>query len=195
MSDRRGAKQPERFDPSRASLLDDPERLAYLAPSEVLELLDAPASAKLVDFGAGTGTYAIAIARLRPDLEVIAVDEQPAMLESLRKRLRREAIANVRARGIETLPSLRARIPRVLAINVLHELGDVALSELRSLLTRDGRAIFIDWNADVDRPVGPPRGHVYSVDEARARLERSGFSILRLGLFRYHFAIVAAASS
>jgi precorrin-6B methylase 2 len=31
----------------------------------------------VIDFGAGTGTIAVELARRRPDLEVIALDEQP----------------------------------------------------------------------------------------------------------------------
>jgi ubiquinone/menaquinone biosynthesis C-methylase UbiE len=37
--------------------------------------------APVIDFGIGTGAFAIEIARGRPDLEVITLDEQPQMLE------------------------------------------------------------------------------------------------------------------
>lgn len=69
-----------------------------------------------IDFGAGTGTYAIAVARTRPDL-------------------------------------------RIIALNVLHELGDAALAAMPALLAPGGRAAFVDWNGDIERPHGPPRDH------------------------------------
>ena len=36
--DRHGARQPERFDPARAALLDEPSRFEYLRPDEVFAL-------------------------------------------------------------------------------------------------------------------------------------------------------------
>lgn len=84
--DRHGARQPERFNPERASRLDDPARFQYLPPGEVEKMLDAPAGGALLDFGTGTGTYAIELARMRPDVEVIALDEQPEMLVLLRAK-------------------------------------------------------------------------------------------------------------
>jgi SAM-dependent methyltransferase len=191
MNDRHGAKQPERFDPARAARLDDPARFEYLSPAEVLELLDAPHGAAVVDFGTGTGTYALAIARLRPDLRLIALDEQPEMLALLRTKLAADYLANVEPVGNEALPALRGRVSRLLAINVLHELGDAALGELRDLLAGDGLATFIDWSGDVERPVGPPRDHVYTPSEARTRLAGAGFHIQGERRFPYHYALVA----
>src|SRR3989304_2758407 len=92
---RHGAKQPERFDPARAAKLDDPARFESLPPAEVIDLLDAPQGACVIDFGTGTGTYAIELARRRPDLQVIALDEQPEMLELLRAKPAAAALKNL----------------------------------------------------------------------------------------------------
>jgi SAM-dependent methyltransferase len=189
--DRHGAKQPDRFDPARAAILDDPERFAYVPPDTLLaELAPAP-SATLVDFGAGTGLYAIAIAQRRPDLRVVALDEQPAMLQHLRSALERAGVANVEAVDPSALEALRGRAGGVLALNVLHELGDAALDELRALLTPGGTALFVDWNAEAERPVGPPRDHVYRVDEAVRRLEAAGFTVEVRTPLAYHFVLAA----
>jgi SAM-dependent methyltransferase len=191
MDDRHGAKQPERFDPARAARLDDPARFEYLPPADVLELLDAPHGAEVVDFGTGTGTYALAIARLRPDLHLIALDEQPEMLALLRAKLAAGDVANVKPVGNDVLPELRGRVARLLAINVLHEVGDDALAEIHEVLAGDGLATFIDWSSEVERPVGPPRDHVYTTNEARTRLEGAGFHIQDERRFPYHYALVA----
>ncbi len=177
--DRHGARQPERFDPARAALLDDPARAEYLPPDRLIELLDAPARARVVDFGAGTGTIAIAL------------DEQPRMLDLLR--------AKPAARGLHNLKpvlsgemALADSAQRVLAINVLHELGDAALEDLAKMLTADGLALIVDWNSEVDRPVGPPRDHVYSPAEARQRLEATGLRVTERAPLKYHYVLVAA---
>ena len=89
--DRHGARQPERFNPARAALLDDRSRFEYLPPDEIFNMLTAPAGGRVVDFGAGTGTYAVELARSRPDLEVIALDEQQEMLICCVRSLRHES--------------------------------------------------------------------------------------------------------
>ena len=189
--DRQGAKQPERFDPACAARLDDPARFTYLPPAKVLALLDAPRGACVIDFGTGTGTYAIAIARLRPDLHLVALDEQPEMLALLGAKLETATLQNVEPAGSEALPALRGRADRILAINVLHELGDVALRGLGELPSADGRVVFIDWSGEVERPVGPPRDHVYTVSEARARLQGDNFHVKDERRFPYHYALIA----
>ncbi|MBV8595439.1 MAG: class I SAM-dependent methyltransferase [Candidatus Eremiobacteraeota bacterium] len=189
--DRHGARQPERFDPARAAMLDDPARFVYLPPADVLALLDAPHGASVVDFGTGTGAYAFAIAKLRPDLRVVALDEQPQMIALLQKRLQTERGLTITPSGTGDLTTLHRTAARVLAINVLHELGDTALRSLGALLAPAGKAVIIDWNAAVERDVGPPRDHVYTVDEACDRLQASGLTVIAKHVFAYHYALVA----
>ncbi len=194
-SDREGAKQPERFDPRRAAGLEDPARFAYLPAEEIAGMLDIPRGGVLVDFGAGTGAYARALARLRPDASIFALDELPPMLAFLRERLSVDpapSVAPVLA-GTPQAEALRGRADRVLALNVLHELGDAALDELARLLKPDGRALFIDWNADaVERPIGPPKDHVYSPAQAKQRLQARGWRTDGDRLFNYHYAFFAS---
>ncbi|MDB5072040.1 MAG: Methyltransferase type 11 [Candidatus Eremiobacteraeota bacterium] len=189
--DRHGAKQPDRFDPARAAILDDPARFAYVSPDMLLTELAPAQSSTLVDFGAGTGLYAIALAQRRPDLRIVALDEQPAMLEHLRAAIGRAGVTNVEAANPAAMETWHGRADTVLALNVLHELGDAALYDVRALLTPDGVALFVDWNADVERPVGPPRDHVYGVEDAVRRLERAGFTVEVRAALPYHFTLAA----
>ncbi len=190
--DRHGARQPERFDPARAARLDDPARFEYLPPADVLALLDLDEGATLLDFGAGTGAYAIEIARARPAALVYALDENEAMLAHLREKLAKSDVSNVTPIEPSELAPLKGRVDRVLALNVLHEIGDASLAELRGLLARGGKALFVDWNADAERPHGPPREHVYGVEEARLRLRENGLAEIAAALFPYHYAFVVA---
>jgi ubiquinone/menaquinone biosynthesis C-methylase UbiE len=193
-ADRYGARQPERFDPARAALLDDPARAEYLPLERLIELLDAPAGARVIDFGAGTGAVAIELARRRPDLEVIALDEQPRMLELLKAKPVMSDLGNLKP-VLSGEMALANSAERVLAINVLHELGDEALNELAGMLKPGGLALVVDWNSEVDRPVGPPRDHVYSPAEARQRLEAAGLRATERDPLKYHYVFVAARPS
>ena len=69
------------------------------------------ASSTLIDFGAGTGTFAVAAARLCR--RVVAVDVSPAMVEAIRTKVAATGVTNVRARssGSPTLAALEAKRP------------------------------------------------------------------------------------
>jgi len=191
-SSRDGAKQPERFDPGRAAQLDDPARFDYLPPVELFALLDAPKGGVVVDFGAGTGAYALKLAQARPDLEIFALDEQPQMLDLLNKKLSLTPAPNVRpilADG-KSLARLRGGADRILAVNVLHEVGDAPLRQMAESLKPGGSILFVDWNGAIERPVGPPRDHVLTPEEASRRIQALGMEVLTGRLFRYHYAMV-----
>jgi SAM-dependent methyltransferase len=186
---RHGARQDRPFNPSRAARLDDPARFVYLPIDEVIALVDAPRDATVVDYGTGTGAYALPLALRRPDLHVVALDVQPEMLALLRAKPEFAALRN-----LETVtgppPELRHAVARVFGINVLHELGDDALAAIAALLAPGGRFVTIDWNAGVERPAGPPAERVYRPQEARERLESLGWHIVEERLFPYQYALV-----
>ena len=188
---RHGAKQPKIFSHERAAVLDDEEREGWLARSDVVNLVDAPNRATVVDFGTGTGRYAIALALNRPDIHVIAYDVQPEMLEIVRDRIKKLNLKNV-----ETCSELDVEVGDVvLAANVLHEIGDIEIAALARATKRSGAALFVDWNAEIDRPTGPPADHVHTVAEARERLLRNGFAsaeVLETPQFPYHYVLRAS---
>jgi cyclopropane fatty-acyl-phospholipid synthase-like methyltransferase len=159
----------------------------------LLSMLEIPAGGTLVDFGTGTGLYAIEIARRRPDVRVLALDEQPQMLAHVREAIARSGLSNVEPVSSEALGPMLGSADRILALNVLHELGDHALEEVRSLLADDGKVVFVDWNAEAERPVGPPRDHVYDIKDAAQRLAAAGFSVIERRTLAYHYALLAEA--
>jgi SAM-dependent methyltransferase len=188
---REGAKQPEVFNPARAALLDAQDRFEYLPPNDIAALLDAPDSGVVVDFGAGTGTFAIELARRRPDLKVIALDEQAGMLELLRAKPAVTQLGNIQPLLASEIDSIKGTADRVFAINVLHEVGDEALLEMSHLLKPQGTLLIIDWDGSRDRPIGPPKGHTHTPAEARARLEKAGLEVKTLESLPYHFVLLA----
>jgi SAM-dependent methyltransferase len=186
---REGARQPEVFNAAGASLLEDTARFDYLPPDEIVSLLDAPAAGVVIDFGAGTGVFSIELARRRPDLRVIALDEQPRMLELMRAKPALQQFTNIEPMPVDRIDSIMGHADRILAINVLHEVGDDALREMSHLLKPKGAALIIDWDGGIDRSVGPPKGHTHTLDEARERLTKAGFQVETLEHMRYHFVL------
>ncbi len=183
----------KKFDPARAAVLDDADRLSYVDPAELLALLDIPRGGTIVDFGAGTGLYTIEIAERRPDVHVIALDEQPTMIQRIREKPRASR-SNIEARLPDMILERTGTIDRILGLNVLHELDDVDFTAMHALLAPGGRALLVDWNPEVERPRGPDAKHLYDADAARELLARFGFVAERAGAFRYHLGFICRLS-
>ncbi len=188
----------EKLDPKHAHKLESPDRLVELPPAKLVELLRLTGAETVVDFGAGTGMYSIPLANAVPLGRVLAVDEQPALLDHLRAKLEaRPSCGNV-------YPVLTAdgRAPledgvadRMLIVNVLHHVDDDpgALSEIFRLLAPGGLLVAAEF-AQMDRPVGPPNDHVLSLATVRALLTGAGLAELAVytpgAVGRYHNVIV-----
>ena len=85
------------FKHTEAHKLEDPERLRWLPPAEVISHLRLLPGMKIADIGAGTGYFSIPIARAVGDGgRVLAADLQPEMLELLHQKLSQEdALGNI----------------------------------------------------------------------------------------------------
>jgi SAM-dependent methyltransferase len=96
----------------------------------------------MIDFGAGTGTFALAAAPLCK--RMIAVDISPAMVETMRTRLVEGAAANVECvqAGLLSYEHAGALVDFIYTRNTLHHLPDfwkaIALSRMADLLRPDG---------------------------------------------------------
>jgi ubiquinone/menaquinone biosynthesis C-methylase UbiE len=192
----------EKFDPKKADKLENPERLVELPPAKLVELLRLTGAETVVDFGAGTGMYSLPLGNAVPLGRVLAVDEQPELLDRLRAKL----AAHPETTTVEPVLSEGGRTPlddavavRMLIVNVLHHIDDDsgALTEIDRLLAPGGLLVAAEF-AQMDRPVGPPNHRVLSLDQVRALL--TGIGLTELALYApgsvglYHNVIVAEKS-
>ena len=185
-------RDPKKFDPARAHVLDAPEREAYLPTAQLIDLLDLNGVERVVDYGAGTGRLALAVAReLGEGGRVVAVDESKEMFERLAR-----SVAGVP--DVEALLVADNRVPvddgwaqRILALNVLHEVrGETALAEMRRLLAAGGFLLAVDWERGRDRDFGPPDELLYSREEAESELRAAGLHADPVNAaLPYHFAV------
>ncbi len=189
------------FDPQHAGRLEDPARLAALPQAAVVSLLRLAGDETVVDYGAGTGIYTIAVAEAVPDGRVIAVEALARLADMLRAKLTPE-LAN-RLEVVETdansVPAPDAVADRVVMVDVLHHLYDQprALAEVTRLLRPGGLFVVVDWG-DCDRPVGPPLEHVLGLAAVRKVIASMGLNEIEAhepgSLLTYHLALVAAKS-
>jgi ubiquinone/menaquinone biosynthesis C-methylase UbiE len=186
------------FDPQHAGRLEDPARLAALPQAAVVSLLRLEGDETVVDYGAGTGVYTIAIAEAVPRGRVIAVEALPRLAAMLRDKLTPELIDRLEL--VETdsnaVSAPDGTADRIVMVDVLHHLYDQpeALSEVTRLLRPGGLLVVVDWG-DSERPVGPPLDHVLGLAAARAWLAGLGLPEIEAHepgtLLQYHLAVVA----
>ena len=189
------------FDPQHAGRLEDPARLAALPQASVVALLRLDGSETVVDYGAGTGIYTVAMAAALPRGRLIAVEALPQLADMLRVRIspdvgdRLEIVETDR----NTVPEPDATADRVVMVDVLHHLYDQpgALAEVTRLLRPGGLFVVVDWG-DLERPVGPPMQHVLGLDAVRGIVTSMGLDVVEAHapgtLLPYHLALVAGRS-
>ena len=180
------------FHPRESHKLDDPDRMRWLPPAEVIKGLRLEPGCVVADIGAGTGYFTMPIARAVAPGHVHAVDLQEAMLERIETRLQQEPAANVSVQqGQASATGLAERTcDRVLLANIWHELDDrdETLEEARRLLRPQGLLGIVDWRHDAVRPPGPPLEHRVAMEELQRTLRERGWTIheaASLGSYSY----------
>ena len=189
------------FHPEHAERLEDPARLAALPQAAIVELLRLRGDETVVDYGAGTGIYTVAVAEAVPDGRVIAVEALPRLAEMLRAKLTPELAERLQIveTDANTVPAPDAVADRVVMVDVLHHLYDQpgALTEVTRLLRPGGLFVVADWG-DKARPIGPPVGHVLGLAAALDVIAAMGLDVVESHepgtLLPNHLAIAAAKS-
>jgi ubiquinone/menaquinone biosynthesis C-methylase UbiE len=158
----------------------------------LLEILAPAPGERVLDLGAGTGYYALDVARaVAPGGELEAFDLQPEMLADLAARARAAEVENVgtTAGDAAALPYPAASFDAVYLVTVLGEIPDQdgALREVRRVLRPGGRLV-------VGELAGDP--HMVTAGALRRRAEAAGLRFeRRAGTPLGYYARFAAPSA
>jgi len=141
-----------------AKVFDDPARDAWQEPDRVVAALALQPAMTVADIGAGTGYFAVRLARAVPKGEVIATDLEPDMIRFMTERAKREGLPNLRAvvTPADDPKLAPGSVDRILIVDVWHHLGDRAAyaRKLVSALRPGGQLVIVDFKLDARR--GPP---------------------------------------
>jgi cyclopropane fatty-acyl-phospholipid synthase-like methyltransferase len=162
--------------------LEDPARDAYQKPHEVLTALDVKQGEIIADIGAGSGYFALRMARHVGDAgHVYAVDVSPDMTRFLNER-----IAAAKLLNISTIlakpddPLLPQPVNRFLIVDVWHHIADqpAYLALIKQHLKPGGDVVMIDFKKE-DIPVGPPLDMKISREALIAQMTANGFTLVK----------------
>jgi SAM-dependent methyltransferase len=168
--------------------------IAALPARDVARLLGPEPLTRMIDVGAGPGTYALALLEAHPRLEAVLFD-LPTTLAVTRDLVRTHALAGrleLRA-GDYTRDELGSNFDLVLMSHVTHDESPDTIVEMlkkaHRALRPGGRVAIHDWVVDDSRcrplhaalfslnlTVYTRGGQIYAVDEYRALFGRAGFA-------------------
>ena len=170
-----------------ALVLDDPARDAWQKPGEVIRALALAPDAAIADIGAGTGYFAVRLARAVPQGSVIGVDVEQDMVRYLAERAKREGLANLTTQlGAANDPRLPAPVDLVMLVDTYHHIPtrERYFVRLRDAFKPGGRLAIIDFH--VDAPMGPPPRLRIPPERVKQELMRAGFELVQEHAFLPH---------
>ncbi|HEV8331476.1 MAG TPA: methyltransferase domain-containing protein [Steroidobacteraceae bacterium] len=159
--------------------LERTERETEEQPQLVIDALEIEPGQTIADLGAGSGYYSFRIAPLvGPAGKVLAIDIEPAMLDAIAQRARREHIGNVTTvRSSTQDPNLApGSVDLLFMVDVYHELEYPyeMLTKVRMALKPRGRVALIEYRAeDPDVLIKPL--HKMSERQVRREMQAAGF--------------------
>ena len=169
---------PSFDDPEKwAKSFDSPERAAWQKPDDVVKALALKPDARVADVGAGTGYFAVRLARAVPQGTVYAVDLEPKMVSWLAQRAKSLGLDNMRAvQGAPGSPNLPETVDLVLLVNVFHHIDarPAYFARLASSLRAGGRVAILDQNESA--PGGPPKHMRISIEQIDAEMKQAGYA-------------------
>jgi ubiquinone/menaquinone biosynthesis C-methylase UbiE len=193
------------FKHTHAHKLEDPERLKWLPPTEVLSRLHLAEGTRVADIGAGTGYFAIPMAAaVGVAGQVLAVDLQQEMLDLLRQKLERADTPkniSLHSGSASQLPLADNSVNIAFYANIWHELDDIeaAFDEAKRVTEVKGSIAILDWRRDKESPPGPPQEHRIPAETVVNFLQTNGcrrVACYNIGDYNYMVtAEIAAAQS
>ena len=175
--------------------LDSPNRIAGLRVDEVVSRLGLKPGQTVVDVGAGTGVFSLALAKaVAPNGTAYAVEVEQGLVDHVARKATAEGAGNLRTvLGGFTDPNLPVTNIDVAFIHdVLHHIEDRAayLKNLARYLNGSARIVVIDFHPERGGHRGQPELQV-SPEQAAQLMAGAGFKpVQTIDLFEDKYFIV-----
>jgi ubiquinone/menaquinone biosynthesis C-methylase UbiE len=163
--------------------LEDPGRIEWQKPDEVVKKLGLKAGEAVADLGAGSGYFTLRFAQaVGPAGRVYAVDISPGMLDYLEGHAKEARLENIQPILAEPHdPKLPASsVDLIFICDTLHHISDRAAYYplLARALRPGGRLVDIDFYKK-PLPVGPPVTMKIAKEEMIEEVKPAGFHLVK----------------
>lgn len=163
----------------RLEKLENPARLAELAPEATLKRIGFACGDSVCDIGAGSGIFTLPAARGTRGT-VYAVDPNDELLQILAARANAEGLTNIKIlrTGAFAYDIPAGSVDLVLLVTVLHEIEAKAdlLREVARILKPSGSSLCVIEFKKEPTPFGPPVDHRIGIDAVASVCADSGFA-------------------
>ncbi|HDZ54761.1 MAG TPA: SAM-dependent methyltransferase [Candidatus Nealsonbacteria bacterium] len=167
----------------------------FLKPEEILKQLNLKEEMTAVDFGSGSGGWAIPLAKILKEGEVYAIDVLEEPLSALKGKANLSNISNIK--------TIRADIERdkgsglkdnsldlVLITNLLFQIEEKekVVKEAKRVVKKEGKILIVDWK--VDSSFGPKEGKI-SAEAVKKIAKELGLQFKKeIGAGGYHYGLL-----
>lgn len=187
--------ETKKFDPAKRKKLNNPERLQWIPPERIWELLAAPGTTSYVDIDAGTGYITSEVASIAGKGVIIhALDIEPLMVKEMEETLPVGSSIKAMLMEKDILPFSDNSIDGVWMITLYHELDSPGqmLAEIKRVLRPQGRVLVIDWEKKEEAcKHGPPILHRVDIQTAIKQIKEAGFNnVTSQPGFTFHYGIL-----
>jgi len=171
----------------------------FTEPKKNLEHLHFNGNAVVLDFGAGSGHYAIFVAErmMGHKGKVIAIDIQRSLLAKIKNEADRLGLGNLEIVWGDAEEIRGTALPDMIGdaaivSNILFQIveKDIFVQEIARTLKHGAEVLFVDWT-DSFGGMGPELGAIVKEEDARKLFERHGFKVAeRFDAGAHHYGLV-----
>lgn len=159
-----------------ARVFDDPARDEWQMPGRVIDALALSPNSRVADVGAGTGYFAVRIAKRIPAGTVYAVDIEPDMVRFLGDRAKKENLPNLHPVAASADDAkLPDSVDLVLVVDTYHHIParPEYFRKLGASIAQNGRLVIVDFTQASE--MGPPKEHRIAPETVESELAGSGW--------------------
>ena len=164
-----------------ARRFEDPARDEWQQPERVLDLLDLRPDMRVLDIGGATGYFPVRFAKRVPEGVVYSADIEPALVNYLTLRARREGLTNlVSLACYPDDPCAPEPVDLVFVCDTYHHVDQRVdyFKRLKEDLRPGGRLVIVDFKRG-DFPVGPKDDHKLAAEVVIAELAEAGWKLTK----------------
>ncbi|UOD35321.1 class I SAM-dependent methyltransferase [Deferribacteraceae bacterium V6Fe1] len=182
----------KKFDPKKLEKLNNKKRLKDIPPEFIRKAVGLVNVETLVDIGAGTGLFSLALLNEFKCKTVYACDVSDIMIDWMKENIvtKHTEIIPLKSDEVKVpLPDNTADL--VIMMNLHHELDEpeLILKDAFRVLKKGGKILIIDWKK-VEMNEGPPLGMRVCPEDVKKQLSAGGFENIQVidGLEK-HFTV------